>query len=154
MSLQIAQREREAIAILDLHGELDLGDDHLVILRHLLVLLDSRRHKVILNLKGVSTVDAAGLATLTFCARLFHDIGGRVVFLNPRHQDRSIADILEPDTVLETYQEEIDAVKSFSPTALFHAMTSLNSSGSERGCAAKHRAGSPATAQKAADNTN
>ena len=115
MSLQIAQREREAIAILDLHGALVLGDDHLVILRHLLVLLDSRRHKVILNLKGVSTVDAAGLATLTFCARLFHDIGGRVVFLNPRHQDRSIADILEPDTVLETYQEEIDAVKSFFP---------------------------------------
>jgi anti-sigma B factor antagonist len=112
MSLQIAQREREAIAVLDLQGEFVLGDDHLAILRHLL--LDSRRHKVILNLKGVSTVDAAGLATLTFCSRLFHDIGGRVVFLNPRHQDRSIADILEPDTVLETYQEEIDAVKSFS----------------------------------------
>ena len=52
MSLQIAQREREAIAVLDLHGELVLGDDHLAILRHLLVLLDSRRHKVILNLTG------------------------------------------------------------------------------------------------------
>jgi anti-sigma B factor antagonist len=115
MSLQIAQREREAIAILDLHGELVLGDDHLAILRHLLLLLDSRRHRVILNLKEVSTVDAAGLATLTFCARLFHDVGGRVVFLNPRRSDRPIADILEPDTVLETYQEEIDAVNSFSP---------------------------------------
>ena len=115
MSLQIAQREREAIAILDLHGELVLGDDHLAILRHLLLLLDSRRHRVILNLKEVSTVDAAGLATLTFCARLFHDIGGRVVFLNSRPSDRPIPDILEPDTVLETYQEEIDAVNSFSP---------------------------------------
>jgi anti-anti-sigma factor len=122
MSLQIAQREREAIAVLDLHGELVLGDDHLVILRQLLLLLDSRRHKVILNLKGVSTVDAAGLSTLTFCARLFHDIGGRVVFLIPCRPDRSIADILQPiadilqpDTVLETYQEEIDAAKSFFP---------------------------------------
>ena len=115
MSLQIAQRESEAIAILDLHGELVLGDDHLAILRHLLLLLDSRRHRVILNLKEVSTVDAAGLATLTFCARLFHDVGGRVVFLNPRQSDRAIADILEPDTVLETYQEEMDAVNSFSP---------------------------------------
>jgi anti-sigma B factor antagonist len=115
MSLQIAQREREAIAILDLHGELVLGDDHLAILRHLLLLLDSRRHRVILNLKEVSTADAAGLATLTFCAKLFHDVGGRVVFLNPRRSDRPIADILEPDTVLETYQEEIDAVNSFFP---------------------------------------
>jgi anti-sigma B factor antagonist len=115
MSLQIGQREREAIAILDLHGELVLGDDHLAILRHLLLLLDSRRHRVILNLKEVSTMDAAGLATLTFCARLFHDVDGRVVFLNPRRSDRPIADILEPDTVLETYQEEIDAVNSFSP---------------------------------------
>ena len=115
MSLQIAQREREAIAILDLHGELVLGDDHLAILRHLLLLLDSRRHRVILNLKEVSTADAAGLATLNFCAKLFHDVGGRVVFLNPRRSDRPIADILEPDTVLETYQEEIDAVNSFFP---------------------------------------
>jgi anti-sigma B factor antagonist len=115
MSLQIAQREREAIAILDLHGELVLGDDHLAILRHLLLLLDSRRHRVILNLKEVSTADAAGLATLTFCAKLFHDVGGRVVFLNPRRSDRPIADILDPDTVLETYQEEIDAVNSFFP---------------------------------------
>jgi anti-sigma B factor antagonist len=115
MSLQIAQREREAIAVLDLHGELVLGDDHLAILRHLLLLFDSRRHKVILNLKGVSTVDAAGLATLTFCARLFHDIGGRVVFLNPRRLDHPIADISQPDAVLETYQEEIDAVNSFFP---------------------------------------
>jgi anti-sigma B factor antagonist len=115
MSLQIAQREREAIAILDLHGELVLGDDHVAILRHLLLLLDSRRHRVILNLKEVSTVDTAGLATLTFCARLFRDVGGRMVFLNPRRSDRPIADILEPDTVLETYQEEIDAVNSFFP---------------------------------------
>jgi hypothetical protein len=38
-----------------------------------------------------------------------------VVFLNPRRSDRPIADILEPDTVLETYQEEIEAVNSFFP---------------------------------------
>src|SRR5689334_17731069 len=104
MSLQIAQRESEAIAILELHGELALGDAQLAVLRHLLLLVDSRRNRVILNLKEVSTVAAAGLATLTFCARLFHDVGGRVVFLNPRQSDRAIADILEPDTVLETYQ--------------------------------------------------
>ena len=140
MSLQIAHRAREAIAVLDLRGELVLGDDHLAILRHLLLLLYSRRHKVILNLKGVSAVDAAGLATLTFCARLFHDIGGRVVFLNPRRPDRSIAEMLERDTVLETYQEEIDAVESFFPDRVVRPYDILKFV-QKRKDVAKHRAG-------------
>jgi anti-sigma B factor antagonist len=115
VNLQIEQRERENIVILDLKGRLMLGDEDLSLLQRLLLLLDSRRLAVIVNLQEVSSIDASGLATLAFCATRFHDAGGRVVFLNPNRPTRPIADVLEPDTALETYQEELDAVNSFFP---------------------------------------
>ena len=114
MGLQISQREKEAIVILDPKGELVLGDEDLSLLQRLLFLLDSRRHKVILNLKEVSSIDASGLATLAFCATRFHDLGCRLVLLGPGQPNAHVADI-ELNTVLENYQEETDAVTSFFP---------------------------------------
>jgi anti-anti-sigma factor len=114
MGLQISQREKEAIVLLDLKGELVLGDEDLSLLQRLLFLLDSRRHKVIVNLKEVSNIDASGLATLAFCATRFHDVGGRLVLLGPGQPNAQVADV-ELNTVLENYQEETDAVTSFFP---------------------------------------
>ena len=98
MKLQIEQREREKIVILDLKGQLMQGDEDLSLLKRLLLLLDSRRPNVIVNLREVSGIDASGLATLAFCATRFHDAGGRLVCLSPLRTDRSGGDILEPDT--------------------------------------------------------
>jgi anti-sigma B factor antagonist len=115
VKLQIEQRQRESIVILDLKGQLTKGDEDLSLLKRLLLLLDSGCREVIVNLQEVSSIDASGLATLAFCATRFQDVGGRVVFLNPRRTDRPGADILEPDSGLEIYQEELDAVNSFFP---------------------------------------
>jgi anti-anti-sigma factor len=103
MGLQISQREKEAIVILDPKGELVLGDEDLSLLQRLLFLLDSRRHKVILNLKEVSSIDASGLATLAFCATRFHDLGCRLVLLGPGQPNAHVADI-ELNAVLGNYQ--------------------------------------------------
>jgi hypothetical protein len=81
--------------------------------------------------KPKHSIDASGLATLAFCATRFKDVGGRVVCLNSRRPDRPDTDILQSNTSLETYQEELDAVTAFFPAVLFHDMTSLNSSSSE-----------------------
>ncbi len=105
MKLQIEQREQEKIVILDLKGPLVLGDEDVSLLQRLLILLESRRPKVILNFKDVSSVDETGLNTLSFCATRFHDAGGRLVLLN---LGQSHADI-------DTYQLEADAVNSFFP---------------------------------------
>jgi anti-sigma B factor antagonist len=113
--LQIEKRERENVVILDLKGRLTQGDEDLSLLKRLLLLLDSRRREIIVNLEGVSSIDASGLATLAYCATRFHAVEGRVVFLNPRRSDRPDTDILGPDTTLEIYQEELDAVNSFFP---------------------------------------
>ena len=126
MDLKIAQREKETIVILDLRGEFVLDDDYLLLFQRLLFLLDSRRNKVIVNLKEVPSIDASLMATLAFCARLFHDMDGRLVLVNPGLPQTQVTD-MELDTVLESHPEETDAVNSFFPGQMFRAMTFLNS---------------------------
>jgi anti-sigma B factor antagonist len=105
MKLQIDQRERERIVILDLKGRLVVGDEDFSLLQQLLFVLESRRRKVILNLKDVSSIDGTGFDTIAFCALRFQEAGGRLVLLN-----------VSPSPVdIETYQQEADAVNSFFP---------------------------------------
>jgi anti-sigma B factor antagonist len=115
MNLQIEQREREKIVILDLKGSLVLGEEDLSLLQRLLYLLDSRHRQVILNLKEVSNMDDSGLDTVAFCATRFHDIGGRLVLLHLGQSHDQVADTSKLNIVSETYQEETEAVNSFSP---------------------------------------
>jgi anti-sigma B factor antagonist len=115
MNLQIEQREREKIVILDLKGWLVLGDGDLSLLQRLLFLLDSRHRQVILNLKEVSSIDESGLDTVAFCATRFHDVGGRLVLLDLDQSHARVADISKLNIVSETYQEETEAVNSFFP---------------------------------------
>jgi anti-sigma B factor antagonist len=115
MNLQIEQREREKIVILDLKGWLVLGEQDLSLLQRLLFLLDSRHRQIILNLKDVSSIDESGLDTVAFCAARFHDVGGRLVLLHLRQSRPQVADLSRLSTVSETYQEETEAVNSFFP---------------------------------------
>src|SRR5580704_16623174 len=115
MKLQIEQREREKIVILDLKGSLVLGEEDLSLLQRLLYLLDSRHRQVILNLKELSHVDESGFDTVAFCATRFHDIGGRLVLLDIGQSRAQVAGTSKLDIVAESYQEEAEAVNSFFP---------------------------------------
>jgi len=144
VKLQIEQRQRENVVILDLKGQLTQGDEDLSLLKRLLSLLDSRCQEVIVNLQEVSSIDASGLATLAFCATRFQDVGGRVVLLNPRRLGRPDTDIFEPNTALETYQEELDAVNSFFPDRVVPQYDILEFVQKRKQRAANHRVGSTA----------
>jgi anti-sigma B factor antagonist len=115
MNLQIEQREREKIVILDLKGALVLGEEDLSLLQRLLHLLDSRHRQVILNLKDVSNIDESGLDTVDFCVTRFQDVGGRLVLLDPSRLHAQVAATSKLDIVSETYQDEAEAVNSFFP---------------------------------------
>jgi anti-sigma B factor antagonist len=113
MGLQIEQRERENIIILDLKGRLVLGDEDISLLQRLLFLLDSRHRKVILNIIEVSDIDSSGLDTLAFCSTRFHDIGGRLVLLHTCLPGAEVTEILKRSAGVEIYRDETDAVQSF-----------------------------------------
>ncbi len=113
MDLQIEQREREGIVILDLEGRLVLGGEDISLLQRLLFLLERTRHRVIVNLKKISDVDTSGLDTLVFSAMRFQECGGRLVLLRLGQSAPNSPDLVNVNSVPETYQEEAEAVASF-----------------------------------------
>ena len=115
MHLDIQQREKDGITILDLHGRLILGSEDNLLRERILSLLAQNVSNVILNLKGVSHIDTVALGTLVLCTEKLRNSGGKLVLtdLNPHHV--SEADTLKLDTALEMYPDEQDAVNSFFP---------------------------------------
>ena len=68
MNLEIEQREKEGIPILDLKGQLTLGDEDLALRQKLTSLLDEGKTSILLNLQHVIAMDSAGFGTLAFYA--------------------------------------------------------------------------------------
>jgi anti-sigma B factor antagonist len=119
MNLEIEQREKEGIFILDLKGRLVLGREDLALRQKLQSLLDAGRHNVILNLKDVSNIDTTGLGTLVSWALRFRESGGKLVLLNLGESQARLPDMLKLNAAFETYQDENAAVNSFFPERAF-----------------------------------
>jgi anti-sigma B factor antagonist len=115
MNLEIEQREKEGIFILDLKGRLVLGREDLAFRQRLQSLLDAGRHNLILNLKDVSNIDTTGLGTLVSWALRFRESGGKLVLLHLGESQARLPDTLKLNAVFETYQDEAAAVNSFFP---------------------------------------
>ena len=69
MSLEIKTGEREGIAIVELDGQLTLGDEDLDFRNELDRLIAARRNRVIINLTDLRQLDQAGMGTLLSAGR-------------------------------------------------------------------------------------
>src|SRR6202521_739154 len=115
MHLEIQQREKEGITILDLKGKIVLGPEDLSLRGRLLSLVADGIRNVILNLKEVNHSDTAGIGTLVLCTEKFRAAGGRLVLVNLSPAQASVANILKLDSEFDIYPDEQDAVNSFFP---------------------------------------
>jgi anti-sigma B factor antagonist len=115
MDLQLHQREKEGIQILDLHGHLIEGASEARLRSAISELAEARTVNVILNFAGVTEIDTDGLGALVFCdARLTRASGAlRLLNLSARHLDLMV--LTKLDTISEVFTDEQDAVNSFFP---------------------------------------
>jgi len=114
-NLEVKQRERDGVVILDLEGRLVLGEVDLALRRHVMSLLEAGKRNLILNLKEVKVIDTTGLGTLAFCAEKFREAGGKCVLLNLDQEHARLSEVFKLNTAFEIYQDEMDAVNSFFP---------------------------------------
>jgi anti-sigma B factor antagonist len=115
MSLEIAEREREGIKILDLKGPLQFGSSDLRFRAELEKLAQARTCRVIVNLKDVAHLDTAGLGTLLFALAKMSKAGGRLVLVNLNAAHINLVVLARMEAVFEVFREELDAVNSFFP---------------------------------------
>lgn len=115
MSLDIHQREREGIVILDLKGRLVVGEPIASLREKIRELSEAGRNNVILNLQGVDYIDSTGLGGLVISYTTLKKANGALKVLNLTERNIELLILTKLTTVFEIFDEEQDAVNSFFP---------------------------------------
>lgn len=115
MALQIRQREREGIVILDLSGPLTVGEPAARVREVLHGLLAADRKNVILNLRDVDYIDSTGLGAMVVCYTTLRKAGGALKLLHLNRRNIELLVLTKLSTVFEIFSDEQDAVNSFFP---------------------------------------
>ena len=115
MSLQLSERSIGDVIVVDLSGKITLGDGGDAMLKDKVrSLLQQGRKKVVLNLGEVSYIDSAGLGELVQAYATAKKNGGGLKLLNATKRIKDLLAITKLLTVFETYENEAEAVTSFS----------------------------------------
>src|SRR5947209_17344620 len=115
MSLQIDNRDREGIAILELKGRITVGPEASALREKIEEITAAGERNVVLEMSGVDYIDSTGLGALVMFATNMRKKGGAVklVALNKRHIQLLIMTKLA--TIFEIFGDEQDAMNSFFP---------------------------------------
>ncbi len=115
MSLEIKQRQRESVYILDLNGRLVAGDEATTLRERIREMAAQSCTMVVLNLQDVDYIDSTGLGALVMSSTTLRKVGGVVKLLNLSRRNVELIVLTKLETVFEVFADEQDAVNSFFP---------------------------------------
>lgn len=115
MNLEIAQREREGVVILDVKGHLTVGASATALRDYLRELAAAGKTNVVLNLAEVDYIDSTGLGSLVVAYTTLRKAGGRLRLLNLNRRNIELLVLTKLTTVFELFDDEHNAVNSFFP---------------------------------------
>jgi anti-sigma B factor antagonist len=112
--MQIEERPAGDVVVLDLKGKMTLGEGDELLKDKINSLVHQGQRKVVLNLEGVPYIDSAGLGEIVRTYTTISRQGGSMKLLNLTKRITDLLSITKLLTVFETYDNEEDAVRSFS----------------------------------------
>ena len=115
MALEIAQREREGVVILDFKGRLNAGDEATRFRDKISELAQAGSRNLVANLEGVDYIDSTGLGALVMSATNLRKNGGNMKLVNLNRRNIELLVMTKLATVFEIFTDEQDAVNSYFP---------------------------------------
>jgi anti-sigma B factor antagonist len=115
MSLDIHERDREGIAILDLDGRLTVGNEMATYRETMRKLIDAGTRSIILNMAKVDYVDSTGLGALVMTYTTLNKAGGKIKLLNLTRRSIELLVMTKLTTIFEVFDDEQNSVNSFFP---------------------------------------
>ena len=112
--MQIDERSVGDVIVLDLLGKMTLGEGDELLKDKINSLVHQGRRKIVLNLEQVPYLDSAGLGEIVRTYTTISRQGGSLKLLNLTKRITDLLSITKLLTVFETYDNELDAVRSFS----------------------------------------
>jgi anti-sigma B factor antagonist len=111
--LKIKQRQAGNVAILDLEGEVRIGDSAAALRGAIRNLASDGTQKILLNLAGVKYIDSSGIGELIANYTTVGRGGGQLKLLSLTEKVQNLLVITKLLTVFDVYEEESEALSSF-----------------------------------------
>lgn len=115
MPLEIKEREREGITVLELTGRITVGEEASKLRDHCGALGAAGKRNLVLEMSGVDFVDSTGLGALVICATSLRKNGGNIKLLNVNRRNIELLVMTKLATVFEIFTDEQDATSSYYP---------------------------------------
>ena len=114
MALEILHREREGIAVIDLHGRITAGEE-VGLFRAAFENITVSPPRLIINMKNVDYVDSTGLGALVMCSTRLRKMDGAARLIHVNRRNIELLVMTKIDTIFEVFDDEVDAINSFFP---------------------------------------
>jgi anti-sigma B factor antagonist len=111
--LDVKERQAGDVTILDLSGEVRIGEGSISLRDSIRNLADQNKKKVLLNLAGVKYMDSSGVGELIANYTTITRGGGQLKLLNLTDRIQNLLVITKLLTVFDSYDNEAEALKSF-----------------------------------------
>ena len=111
--LDLKERQAGDVTILDLSGEVRIGDSSVALRNSVRNLADQGKKKLLLNLAGVKYIDSSGIGELIANYTTVKRGGGQLKLLNLTDRVQNLLVITKLLTVFDAYEDEAEALKSF-----------------------------------------
>jgi anti-sigma B factor antagonist len=111
--LDLKERQAGDVTILDLTGEVRIGEGSIALRDTIRNLADQGKMKLLLNLRGVKYIDSSGIGELIANYTTVSRQGGQLKLLNLTDRIQNLLVITKLLTVFDSYDNEAEALKSF-----------------------------------------
>ena len=111
--LDLKERQAGDVTILDLSGEVRIGEGSITLRDTIRNLPDQGKKKLLLNLGGVKYIDSTGIGELIASYMTVTRQGGQLKLLNLTDKIQNLLVITKLLTVFDSYNNEAEALKSF-----------------------------------------
>ena len=111
--LDVKQRQAGDVTILDMSGEVRIGEGSIALRDAVRNLADAGNKKILLNLAGVRYIDSSGIGELIANYTTVGRTGGQLKLLSLTDKVQDLLVITKLLTVFDVYEAEAQALSSF-----------------------------------------
>jgi len=115
VALDIGEREREGVTILDLKGRITAGTEASSLRDKVAVLNAHGPSRLVFDLEGVDYIDSTGLGVLVVSATTLRKNDGNIKLLHLNRRNIELLVMTKLATVFEIFTDEQDAINSYFP---------------------------------------
>jgi anti-sigma B factor antagonist len=114
VSIKASTRQQQDVTIVDLSGQIKLGEGSSVLRETVKDLLEKGRKKILLNLADINYIDSSGVGELVSAFTSVRNQGGELKLLHLTKKVHDILQITKLYTVFDVRDNEAAAVSAFS----------------------------------------